>query len=387
MFLSIIIPIYNDEKYLNECLDSCLDQDFPNDDYEIICVDDGSTDRTPEMLREYAENHSNIRLVFKEHGVRGGRTVGFELAQGDFVWFVDHDDFIASNAVPELKEFVSLNPGCERVTFPYYLFYEKLSKKEQEYMQNGKLSPNDEDRFVNKVVWTSIFKRSFLLENKIELKPHKIDEAGEYWEIPNFWVYATDTFFVRTCIESGIHTERLESRPFYYYRRNDSSQSLSFSKESFEKRDKLRYHRALLYLYLALQKKRMYDEQRKHVGVADEETTVDAVVSLREATDYIAALPRRYWIQAMKAACAKEAFFNTSIKEYNFKYKDYIKLKSRGERFSLTTFAFYYSYTIWGTRLLHLLKIFGILVEDNQFASKIGAKIKKRHNVNSGTKR
>ena len=61
--LSIIIPVYNVERYLAECLDSCLEQDIPHDDYEIICVNDGSTDGSAEILERYAREHSNIRII------------------------------------------------------------------------------------------------------------------------------------------------------------------------------------------------------------------------------------------------------------------------------------------------------------------------------------
>ena len=80
MFLSIIIPIYNDEKFLSECLDSCLDQNYPKDDYEIICVDDGSTDRTQEMLKEYENTHSNLHAFLCSHGTLG-RTTGIRYAK------------------------------------------------------------------------------------------------------------------------------------------------------------------------------------------------------------------------------------------------------------------------------------------------------------------
>ena len=59
---SIIIPVHNGEKYLRDCLDSCLEQDFPRSDYEIICIDDGSTDGSPAILREYEANNKNIRV-------------------------------------------------------------------------------------------------------------------------------------------------------------------------------------------------------------------------------------------------------------------------------------------------------------------------------------
>ena len=89
MFLSIVIPIWNDEKYLNECLDSCLNQELPRDEYEIICVDDGSTDRTPEILQDYADKYSNIRVITKQHGSQfgSGRMIGMAAAKGDYLWF------------------------------------------------------------------------------------------------------------------------------------------------------------------------------------------------------------------------------------------------------------------------------------------------------------
>ena len=121
MFLSIVIPIYNDEKFLNECLDSCLDQELSKDDYEIICVDDGSTDRTPEILNDYAARYPNIRLIFKQHGHEYGygRNIGLEAAVGEFIWFVDHDDIVAHNALDELKQITENNPDYDRYAFPY----------------------------------------------------------------------------------------------------------------------------------------------------------------------------------------------------------------------------------------------------------------------------
>ena len=68
MFLSFIVPVYNTEKYLEECLDSLLTQDIPYDDYEIVCVNDGSTDGSCKILKAYSERYSNIVVVDKENG-------------------------------------------------------------------------------------------------------------------------------------------------------------------------------------------------------------------------------------------------------------------------------------------------------------------------------
>ena len=100
--ISIIIPCYNQEKYIEKCLQSVLNQ--PCSSYEIIAVDDGSTDRTPEILREYAKNNERIR-VFEvgNMGAGAARNYGFGYALGEFVFFMDSDDFLERNALSVLS--------------------------------------------------------------------------------------------------------------------------------------------------------------------------------------------------------------------------------------------------------------------------------------------
>lgn len=90
---SIIIPVYNVASYVRECLDSVLDQSFIN--WEAICVDDGSTDGSGEILDDYAKNDSRLRVIHQLNaGVSAARNVGLDLAQGEYVLFVDGDDLI-----------------------------------------------------------------------------------------------------------------------------------------------------------------------------------------------------------------------------------------------------------------------------------------------------
>ena len=121
MFLSIIIPFFNDEKYAEECLDSCLHQNISADEYEIICVDDGSSDSTPDILRRYQAQNSNIVLFLKRHGEVYGRNYGLEHSKGEFVWFVDHDDIIHENILEGFQAKI-LETGCDRLVFDGYSF-------------------------------------------------------------------------------------------------------------------------------------------------------------------------------------------------------------------------------------------------------------------------
>lgn len=101
--LSIIVPIYGVEQYLLKCVDSLLAQDLPLSEYEIILVDDESPDTCPQICDEYAAAHENIRVIHRENGgLSAARNSGIEIAQGDYLMFVDSDDYIEPNVLSGL---------------------------------------------------------------------------------------------------------------------------------------------------------------------------------------------------------------------------------------------------------------------------------------------
>lgn len=102
-FFSLILPVYNVAAYLERCLNSILTQSCS--DYEIILVDDGSTDRSPEICDAYAHAHECIRVIHKENGgLSSARNAGLENALGQYIWFIDSDDWIAPDALTTLRE-------------------------------------------------------------------------------------------------------------------------------------------------------------------------------------------------------------------------------------------------------------------------------------------
>ena len=104
MLISIIIPVYNVERYLSQCLDSVLNQSYDGD-YEVICVDDGSTDGSPAILEEYAGKSDKIKIIRQENrGLGGARNTGLRAARGRYVWFVDSDDWIEQEALATLAK-------------------------------------------------------------------------------------------------------------------------------------------------------------------------------------------------------------------------------------------------------------------------------------------
>ena len=100
LLLSFIIPVYNCAKYLNECLDSIINQNTDNWSYEIICINDGSSDTSLQILNSYANKNTNIVVLNQNNmGVSYARNRGLSSARGEYVWFVDSDDFIIPNSL------------------------------------------------------------------------------------------------------------------------------------------------------------------------------------------------------------------------------------------------------------------------------------------------
>lgn len=105
IFFSIIVPSYQVEAYLEECLESILSQKFKN--FEVILIDDGSTDSTGRICDEYQEKYACVKVVHQENrGLSGARNTGIEYASGEYFIFVDSDDKIAENALESLHDFI-----------------------------------------------------------------------------------------------------------------------------------------------------------------------------------------------------------------------------------------------------------------------------------------
>ena len=174
--LSIIIPFYNVERYIAECLDSVYQQDIPEEEYEVICVNDGSPDHSRDIVLKYQKQHPN--LVLMEHEVNkklgAARNTGRSFAKGRYIWNVDSDDKIVPNCLGELL------PVCEEndldvLEFGTIQFYEEDQKdmphvKPTEGVVKGldylsQLSSYQVSRMCG--VWRRLVRREFLDHNQI----------------------------------------------------------------------------------------------------------------------------------------------------------------------------------------------------------------------------
>ena len=109
MKFSIIVPVYKVEAYLPQCVNSILEQGYG--DFELILVDDGSPDNSPQMCDGYALADSRIRVVHKENGgLSSARNAGIEVAVGEYLVFVDSDDWIDAGCLQEFANVLQRNP-------------------------------------------------------------------------------------------------------------------------------------------------------------------------------------------------------------------------------------------------------------------------------------
>lgn len=215
LFLSFIIPVYNVEAYLAECLDSLLEQDIPCEEYEIICVNDGSTDGSLQILRRYEQNFPNVRVIDQENGgVCVARNTGLDAARGEYIWFVDADDQVRRSILCQLKEKLE-TAMCDRLVIGCLQFEGSGGAKLEE--QELPINTSWKDS----VVWRSIFKKAFLNEQKLCFYPGL--------------VFGEDALFMFECFYHEPHTTEMEW-PVYYHRTVPGSASNNTSAAFEEKR-------------------------------------------------------------------------------------------------------------------------------------------------------
>src|SRR5690554_3713943 len=103
--ISLIIPVYNVEKYLEKCLNSCMNQDISEEEYEIIIVNDGTKDSSLSIALKFEQKYKNIKVYSQENqGLSAARNKGLSLAKGEYVWFIDSDDWIKENCLKSITD-------------------------------------------------------------------------------------------------------------------------------------------------------------------------------------------------------------------------------------------------------------------------------------------
>lgn len=277
MFLSFIVPVYNAEGYIGQCLASLLEQDIPKEDYEILCVNDGSRDASPAILQQWQEENPNIVIIHQGNsGVVTARNVGVQAARGDYIWFVDADDFIRPNCLGLLRKKAE-ESGCDRLILGGYEFTDALTEEEQRRSDAGQLPINCP--WYDSVVWRGLLKRSFLEEHDL------------YFRYPDL-THGEDGLYMYEVSICDPKTTEL-SQVLYFYRVHSGSAETAQSLANRQKK-------LGCYLRIAAIMKGHYDAGRHDAPTANKLMTF-----LHFSLYAIAALPARYargYLKQLKAA-------------------------------------------------------------------------------------
>lgn len=205
--ISVIVPVYNVEKYLCSCIDSILAQTFT--DFELLLIDDGSKDKSGEICDEYAKRDCRVKVFHKENGgVSSARNLGIDESKGEYLFFVDSDDIISSSYIEMFVNYIKKNDSvCVVCKYTNRLSLLKnqinsIKTKEMtssEFLDEIWISEGKLDGYL----WNKMFKRKILIDLNI-----RFDEKVSIWEDMLFVV----EYFV------NISTVIFVDAVLYYYR-------------------------------------------------------------------------------------------------------------------------------------------------------------------------
>lgn len=242
--LSIIVPIFGVEQYLRKCVDSLLAQDI--DDYEIILVDDGSTDACPQICDEYAEAHNNIRVIHRENGgLSAARNSGIEVANGVYIMFVDSDDYIEQNLLQGLLAQIerdNLDVLRYRLQYvnPQYEVYNPYKSdpfKGNDYSE----VPTDGVSFLNSRMNTRCYAWQFILRRDIICTLHTTHSTSENNTLFTEGIYFEDTDWTPRMICKAQRVASTNTVVYNYLIREGSiSNAVNRSKQKKVLDDKMR---------------------------------------------------------------------------------------------------------------------------------------------------
>lgn len=196
MDLSILVPIYNVEKYISQCLDSLVMQELDN--YEIVCINDGSTDSSASIVEEYVRKYPNkVKLLNKKNGgLSDARNYGLKYSQGKYIGFVDADDWVDTKMFIHLYN-TAVSKDADVVVCNYIEVYDGYTKVIKDNSPKYAL-------LYEAPVWNKIFRRSLFVDYKIEFP------KGLWYEDNG------TTYKLLSVANNVVYLDR----DFYYYRKN-----------------------------------------------------------------------------------------------------------------------------------------------------------------------
>ncbi|MGN0777348.1 MAG: glycosyltransferase family 2 protein [Candidatus Ventricola sp.] len=216
--VSVIVPVYQVEAYLPRCLDSILAQTFT--DYELILVDDGTKDNCPAIMQAYAQRDRRIRQIHKKNGgLSSARNAGLDAARGEYIAFVDSDDYVAPKWLEEVVRAAD-ETGAQQVLYNYALVVDGQEQGPYLRFASEKI---DVDRLGlanyfyqywmpyrhGQEAWSKLYRRSVIEENSLRFAPN--DE-----------IFAEDTLFSAMYLMHTHTIAALDAPYVYYVQRGDS---------------------------------------------------------------------------------------------------------------------------------------------------------------------
>jgi glycosyltransferase involved in cell wall biosynthesis len=207
--VSVIIPVYNTEKYISRCVDSVLGQTFT--DFELIAVDDGSSDHSPELLDGYAEKDNRVKVVHQENlGLSAARNKGLSIASGEYIAFIDSDDWVHPRYLEVLTDMMA-GSGAEIAVCGFKYVW---GEADQEYALSGEYSLIKAAEYMGSwifsdPVWARIYNKKVI--NGISFSNLENEDR-----VFNFDVFA---------LHPDILTAVTDSTGYYYFQREGSLQS------------------------------------------------------------------------------------------------------------------------------------------------------------------
>ena len=219
--VSVVVPVYNLEKYIENCLKSIVAQTYKN--LEILCIDDGSTDGSADIIKSMAENDLRIKYVYQENaGVSAARNRGMNEATGEYLMFVDGDDYLHYQAVELFVREIEKS-DCD-VCCAHEVYTSNTDEKMQpvsEYKTREitveELFDNRKNRSMGKSVWGKIFKTEIARRSRF---PVGISN-GE------------DAYYIITLVENGVTLRCIDAGLYYYFNRPNSTVTSRFTINRF----------------------------------------------------------------------------------------------------------------------------------------------------------